>query len=263
MPYFFERFEYKCTQGHRNPFDFTYFASETADVLFDESELMRLPDKLPCSGCKYKLVPASLVRLAHGISSEVDFYKFREDKYVESAAYHEAGHITIAAAQQIPLKERGIRIDQKGSGVSNYKVAKPNGTANAGPDAKREKTIQSTQAGYIAQAKYYLRFFDRLPESGSSSDTDGINGLVEEMYSDRNACEDAKAKLFKEAEQLVEQHWQAIEALAQTLLKKEWTSQAPPSGERRWSTQLREKKMDGSEIAAFLQQFQILAFVEC
>lgn len=118
------------------------------------------------------------------------------------------------------------------------------------------------QAGYISQEKFYLRFFDGLPPSGSFNDTDGINTLVEEMYSGRIVCEDAKSKLFAEAQQLVEKYWQAIESLAQTLLKKEWESQARPSGERRWSSQLAQKKMDGSEVVALLQQYQISASVQ-
>jgi hypothetical protein len=82
------------------------------------------------------------------------------------------------------------------------------------------------------------------------------------MYSGRNDFFDAMNKLAGETQQLVEEHWQAIETLAQALWKKEWKSQAPPSGERRWSTQLAEKKLDSSEIIAVLQQFLISAFVQ-
>jgi hypothetical protein len=80
------------------------------------------------------------------------------------------------------------------------------------------------------------------------------------MYSGRNDFFDAMNKLAGETQQLVEEHWQAIETLAQALLKKEWKSQAPPSGERRWSTQLAEKKLDSFEIIAVLQQFLISRF---
>jgi hypothetical protein len=260
MSYYFDRFEYWCAETHHSVFDLAYVADEPNP--FAESKPLRLPEKLPCSDCQYKLVPVSLVLQTHSNLSEVDFYKFQEDKYVESVAYHEAAHVVVAAAQQIPLRERGIRIDQKGSGFSHYEVVKPDGSTNLGAEPKREKTIRSTQAGYIAQEKFYLRFFDRLPPSGSSDDTDGINRLVEEMYSGRTICEDAKSKLFAEAHQLVEQYWQAIEALAQTLLRKEWESQAPPSGERRWSTQLAQKKMDGAEVVALLQQYQISASLQ-
>jgi hypothetical protein len=217
---------------------------------------------LPCLGCNYNLVPASLVLQLHCDYTELDFGKFQDAKYVESCAYHEAGHAVIAAAQQIPLKAGGICIDQKGSGFSHYQVRKLIGCTSVGPDPEREKVIRPTQAGYIAQEKFYLRFFDRLPPSGSSHDADYIRGLLEEMYSGRNDFFDAMNKLAGETRQLVEERWHAIEALARTLLRKEWESQAPPSGERRWSTQLAQKKMDGAEVVALLRQYQISASVQ-
>ena len=261
MSYFFDRFEYICPENHLNQFEIAYFVNQSG-VFGTTPHPARLPSMLPCSGCNYELVPASLVPQLHCNYSELDFGKFQDAKYVESCAYHEAGHAVIAAVQQMPLKAGGIRIDQKGSGFSHYQVTKLSGCASIGPDPEREKAIRSTQAGYIAQEKFYLRFFDRLPPSGSSHDSDYIRGLLEEMYSGRNDFFDAMNKLAGETQQLVGEHWQAIEALAQTLLKKEWESQAPPSGERRWSTQLAQKKMDGSEIVALLQQHQISASVQ-
>src|SRR4029077_4491742 len=97
---------------------------------------------------------------------------------------------------------------------------------------------------------------------GAHCDVNDINGLVEEMYSGRTACEEAKRRLWNEAIALVDRVWPVIEALAQTLLKKDWKSQAPPSGERKWSTQLREKKMDGREVVELLKRFQISVFTE-
>jgi hypothetical protein len=261
MSYYLDRFEYRCADGHSNQFDKAYFGNEP-DGGSPETASAKFPGELPCSGCNYKLVPASLVRVLHCNVSERDFCSFQENKYVESAAYHEAGHVVIAAVQKIPLKSRGIRIDQKGSGFSHYKAMRADGSRNLGSDAKREETIRSVQAGYIAQERFYLRFDDRLPPSGVHSDVNDINGLVEEMYSDRTACEGVKLRLWNEAKQFVENHWMVIEALAQALLKKEWSSQAPPSGERRWSTQLYEKRMPGPEVVAFIEQFQIPASIE-
>lgn len=192
----------------------------------------------------------------------MNFFKTKEDKYAESTAYHEAGHVVIAAVQRVPLSNRGLRIDQKGAGISYYRFAKPDGSANLGSEIKREQTIRSIQAGYIAQEKFYLRFYDQLAPSGSSTDTDGINALLEEMYTGRNACENAKAVLGKQSQQLVEDNWQAIEALAQTLLAKQWESQALPSGERRWATQTCQKKMTGPEVVDLLYEFKITATLE-
>jgi len=246
MPYIYEQFEYICPDDHKNQINFVRASTAASS----------LPQLLPCSGCNYKIVSAKLTSQLQCNYSESDFNMYTDQKYVESAAYHEAAHAVIAVKEGLALKPGGIRIDQRGNGFSYYKAVKLTGAKNVGPDPERDKSIRSAQAGFISQEKFYKRYFQNLPGAGSSSDTDYINGLLEEMYSTRNECDDAKAKLAEETRDLVEQNSQVIEALAQALLKKPWKSQAP-SGERRWSTQLAEKKMDGSEIAAILDQFGI------
>jgi len=42
--------------------------------------------------------------------SELDWAEFQA-RYVESPAYHEAGHTVAAAIQMMPLRERGIHVD--------------------------------------------------------------------------------------------------------------------------------------------------------
>jgi hypothetical protein len=194
--------------------------------------------------------------------TESDVKDFRKRKYVESCAYHEAGHVVIGAIGRIPLRQAGIRVDQEGAGYSHYKTMKVKGVKNVGRDPKREKAIRSTQAGYISQEKYYLRFFKQLPPSGSFNDTNYINALLDEMYDARQQFFDEKDRLTAEAQQLVDQHWQAIEAIAQTLMKKTPKSQAPGTGERRWSTQLLQRQLDGYEVVTLLNQFNIRASVE-
>lgn len=105
MPYYLDRLEYTCAEGRRNEFKMGYFTSEP-DGFLSESKRTQLPENLPCSGCKYKLIPASFIRLAHCNLCEADFYKSQEDRYVESAAYNEAGHIVVAAVQQMTLPAR-------------------------------------------------------------------------------------------------------------------------------------------------------------
>jgi len=231
-------------------------------IFGDQPEQPKLPEMLPCSGCNYKLVRANLTSLSRGHYSEVDFYKFQESIYAESSAYHEAGHVVIGAVEKMPLRKDGIRIDQIGAGYSYYKTPLLGGTFKLGSDPRRESAIRSTQAGYFAQEQYYRRFFNHLPPSGSSEDEKYINGLLGEMYSERQQFLSAKSRLAAETQHLVQQYWQSIEAVAQTLLKKEWRSQAPPYGERRWSTQLFEKKMDGYEIMTLLKQFDLAASVK-
>ncbi len=39
--------------------------------------------------------------------------------YQKSAAYHEAAHEIVCIAQEIPIRDLGLRIDSKGRGVSH------------------------------------------------------------------------------------------------------------------------------------------------
>jgi hypothetical protein len=53
----------------------------------------------------------------------------------------------------------GLRIDQRGSGISYFKFAKSEGKVNLGSEVERERTIRSTQAGYFPQERFYKRFY--------------------------------------------------------------------------------------------------------
>lgn len=252
MTYSYELFEYTCASGHKNQFEF-----------------LRVPDAqsappqiLPCSGCKYRLIPVTLGQPLPCNFTDNDVKDFRKRKYVESCAYHEAGHVVIGAVERIPLRKEGIRVDQEGAGYSHYKTMRVTGVKNVGRDPKREKAIRSTQAGYITQERFYLRFFRQLPPSGAFNDTNYINTLLEEMYDSRQQFFDERDRLAAETQQLVNDHWPAIETIAQTLIQKTPKSQAPRTGERRWSTQLWEKQLDGYELVALLNQCDIRASVE-
>src|SRR5579875_2455932 len=67
------------------------------------------------------------------LMSENRWCEFR-DEYVKSAAYHEAGHVVVAALQGMPLQEAGIRVDSEGSGVSHYWHRCPGDHATAPSD---------------------------------------------------------------------------------------------------------------------------------
>jgi hypothetical protein len=74
-------------------------------------------------------------------------------QYVESAAYHEAGHITAAVVQQMPLRSHGIHVDPKANGIAYYWHREPGDLANSDRDLEeRERTIVALYAGRIAQS---------------------------------------------------------------------------------------------------------------
>lgn len=141
-------------------------------------------------------------------------------RYAQSAAYHEAGHTVVAAVQEMPLRPGGIHIDPLGSGISFYWSKRP---GEAGTDIERERTIIAAGAGWAAQ----IRVYPNCPPAGTFDDTNQINALLSEMYSDgSDGWWAAKGRLYVASERLVEQHWPAVEALAQTLWAKPWTPEA-------------------------------------
>src|ERR1700687_30489 len=58
-----------------------------------------------------------------------------DERYVESTAYHEAGHIVVAAVQGLRLRRRGLRIDRLGAGLASYCDKKADGSKDLGPDS--------------------------------------------------------------------------------------------------------------------------------
>lgn len=179
-------------------------------------------------------------------------------RWVESAAYHEAGHTTAAVLQEMPLRERGIHIDSEGSGISYYWHRLPGDLANFERDrCERERTIIALCAGPISQRT----FFPDCPEEDWVSDRATIFALLEEMHSGNPAARSAaQNSLWEKAEQLVSQNWPIIEDLASTLVAKPYTPMPPIEIEEKWSHSKKriEKWMKRSEVVDFFKKFQIL-----
>ena len=76
MPYYLDRWDYICPNGHRNTIDKSYLATEPCDsaVAFSIS----FPDKLPCAGCQYKLILPTADSVLHCNISE--FALFARDE---------------------------------------------------------------------------------------------------------------------------------------------------------------------------------------
>jgi len=60
--------------------------------------------------------------LQHLNISEFEYERIKENKLAESAAYHETVHSVIAAVQKLRLDRRGLRIDQRSSGIFYFKL---------------------------------------------------------------------------------------------------------------------------------------------
>ena len=175
-------------------------------------------------------------------------------RYVDSAAYHEAGHMTAAAVQQMPLRSRGIHVDPKGSGIAYYWHREPGDPADSQKDREeRQRTIVTLYAGRIAQQK----FFPDAPEEDWQADDKKMHTLLDEMHlAERQAVED---EMWERARELVDRRWPVIAALAKTLLAKPLSPQPQCEIEENWSRggTSAEKWMSASEVVEFFNKFEI------
>jgi hypothetical protein len=178
----------------------------------------------------------------------------QDKQYIDSCAYHEAAHTVVAVALEMPLRNRGVHIDGMGNGISYYWFRTPGDPSNTPQDiVERERTIVSTEAGYIAQRKFY----PVCPSGGNWYDRDLCIKLMDEMYphggSERFAAHD---RLIAEASGLVDEHGLATEALAKAVLDQPWTTR-PEDTERQWSKDTVEKWIDGNRVVSILTKFHL------
>jgi hypothetical protein len=177
-------------------------------------------------------------------------------EYVRSAAYHEAGHIVIAAVQGLPLRDKGIHLDGWGNGLACYCDRKPDGATNVGSEREREKTIIATFAGWIAQNRVY-----QCAPSGTVYDLAQINALLDEMYpSGSPEWWAARKNLRAESERLVELYWEVIETVALLLWVQPDSPRTSDLGD--WSSEPLEKHLSVGAIVEVLREFRITARVE-
>jgi hypothetical protein len=191
-----------------------------------------------------------------------------DDNYISSTAYHESGHTVIAAVQQMPMRNFGVRMDSLGCGKAFYWRRVADGSRNnVGSDVERDRTIISTSAGYIAQKRFYgdalTDDIDRYMQFSANADTSLVIELLQEMYSgNQTVWFQARKHLWAQSVQLVGEHWNAIDTLAKSLLSKEWEPrQKSIDVEGRWSVDNREKWLHGIEIVHILEPFGMSAFI--
>ena len=184
-----------------------------------------------------------------------------QEEYVNSAAFHEAGHVVVAALQGLWLRTRGMHVDPEGNGIAYYGHRLPGDVSNLAKDQEeREKTIVALHAGRIAQAKV----FPECPDENWVADVGVVSALLDEMFAiDVLARSAADKRLQQNAYDLVGRHWKPIHDLATQLLSKPWTQQPPIEKNENWSRgkATLERWIPGSEVARILDTFGIVAEV--
>jgi hypothetical protein len=180
-----------------------------------------------------------------------------EDK-LKRAAHHEAGHVVVAAQQGVPLRAEGISVDPVGEGIACYwKEPESN-------DLSRKSVIRATFAGFDAEEAFCrlhsLPILEGLPIIWSPDYTEARvqASRLEDIGSFASASE-IHDSLHEESRLLVKQCWYAIEAIAATLLLKDWEPLRKLRSGGIWSQQMTAKYLKGEELVPLLQSFDLTA----
>jgi hypothetical protein len=143
----------------------------------------------------------------------------------ERAAYHEAGHIIIAAVLGLKLKPGGIVItDDLGKGAAFYETRWPETKYGDNPEfherfAKkidRKNSILAAFAGQIAQEKFDLN----SPAYDADDLEKIIEPLLQEEREEQPVSHDICEELRAESDRLVIKHWKVIAEIAKKVLAK-------------------------------------------
>lgn len=172
-----------------------------------------------------------------------------DPNYPESCAYHEGGHVVVAAAQGMQLSRHGIHLDAYGRGIAYYKYRKPKRFWDAPQDVEREPTIVATLAGLIAQQKFY----PGCSTFGASDDTNLVDMLLKEIEDENGMLgfvESTRVQIDcrQKAERLVDDFWPAIEEIARTLWQTPETPRTFDDPDPSWSTLWLERRLDGFHL---------------
>lgn len=170
----------------------------------------------------------------------------------EETAYHEAGHIVIAAAVGLDLRPAGILMFE----VSNV----AGGVACYWEDGEVEAVLQALRAGQMAQ----IRQFPNSEIRGGVPDAQAFSKAVNQIYSPGHVGVMLE-KIGGQVLELFAKHWGAITEVAQALLKKDWVSvevadEKYLSADERLVVK-RKKQLTGSEIVEILERHGISARV--
>jgi hypothetical protein len=178
---------------------------------------------------------------------------------IECAAYHEAGHLAIAAVQGLTLRPEGFMVDLGGMGLARY-ATEPGET-----DVSRESIVLATFAGFSAETRFCDERRLRVPEFVSivlSPDWVEARTIIRK-FSDGYASGDnlaiVQSRLENRSKQLVEQHWFIIRTLANFLLSKEPEPMKPLESGEVWSYENQARYVAGPEAVAILARHGIVA----
>ncbi len=177
------------------------------------------------------------------------------DVNVESGAWHESGHIVIAAAQGLRLRAQGLMVDPFGCGLACYH------NDSDESDESREQIIVATLAGFAveelfrAERSYPARDYMDVTLSPDYVEARTLLTRLAGTYASN------EARLNNRLRDLISQHCLAIEALATGLLAKDWEPLKSLKSGGRWSHEnsTTAKYVTGEEAVRILAQYGVAA----
>jgi hypothetical protein len=183
------------------------------------------------------------------------FKHFRLNQ-IESAAYHEAGHITAAVVQAMPIRASGLYVDLLGCGVANYFERPLTDLGMTDLDTKERKlTIIALFAGQVAQ----LKFYSGCDSSGWTNDLSNINTLCRQLQPvDEEAQNEIREDLRERTKKLINTFWHVVEELAKALLAKPCFSMPAEEVKSGWGHG-EVRNISGKEIVALFARHKIRA----
>jgi hypothetical protein len=166
---------------------------------------------------------------------------------LRETAYHEAGHIVVAARLGLDLRPNGITIWEAAPDVMD-------GLAGYWDhETDWDKNLQAARAGQIAQ----WRQFEKSDTSGSKPDNDYFFKVVRERYTAGTLAANVWESVSKKANDLLAADWSAVGQIAETLIAAEWVSVT----ENEHPLAKRKKRLDGEALVAILSSHGIGARV--
>jgi hypothetical protein len=183
------------------------------------------------------------------------------DVQITTAAYHEAGHIVVAAALGLPLRPEGITIGEDGKGFACYwKEPDLN-------DSSVEANTLASFAGFYAEKRLRsMRGFQPREYLGVTWSTDwkearALEAKFSNAYLGNKSIPAVHGELEKKAEEIVAQCWPAIEKVAKTLLARNWEPKKAFESGTEWSESANAKYITGEELVAVFVGLGITAQV--
>ena len=165
---------------------------------------------------------------------------------LEETAYHEAGHIVVAARLGLELRLKGITIWEAApnvmDGLARYWES----------ETDWDKNLQSIRAGGVAQ----WREFPEADIQGQRPDIENFNKIVADHFAGALPA-DMWQSIGKKTNELLDAHWSAVVEIAKTLIAAEWVS--VPENEHPLAK--RKKQLDGEALVAILASHRISARV--